>query len=201
MLLLDQLGARPTAGGWALVLATTVAVLVGTPAAALLGRHLEAPDLPGGGRLLLLACAAVAVLAALDWPRLPPAAWWSTVADVAAARARWLPLLLVVAVPGVAPTLALGPDETLHDARFRRACGYWLAAWAAPVTATVALVTAGSHPMAWLVGLGPMVLLLGALGVRMRLEAFHARGPRLRLALVAITGTALLVAVGTARGL
>jgi hypothetical protein len=199
---LDHLGARPPAGGWALVAAALAAATAGSAAGALLGARLEPPDLPGGGRLLLLSCLAVAVVASLDWPAIPLAPWFDAVSEPLIARARWLPLLALVALPGVAPALTLQPDETLHDARFRRACGYWLSACTPPAAAIVMLVGRGSHPLAWLVALGlPAALLLGALGVRMRLEAFHERGPRLRLALVSITATTVWVTIGTMRGL
>ena len=45
----------------------------------------------------------------------------------------------------------------------------------------------------------PLLLFLGALGVRLREEAFHDRGARARLALVSTLATLVLVALGTLR--
>jgi len=197
-LALDGLTPMTRMGSFSLVAALVAALTVGTAAALLLGDQLEPPDLAGGG--LVLAAAVSAALAAgfllrAAWPPWP---FWQVYGHVLLQRLPWAPLLLAAILPAVLLRLDLGEDEPFFDGRLRRACGYWLAAWAPPIVPLVLLRSNGT--IVWLVTV-PCALLLGVLGVRMREGAFHDRRARGRLGLVSAIGTAVFVALGTVREL
>ncbi len=180
--------------------ALAAAVCAGLPAAGLLRRWIDPPDMGGGGVALALVAVA-GIVAALTVRVAPmPEPYWSTVWDVVRYRAAFAPALVVAALPGVLLPMHLGPDEVFEDGRFRRAAGYWLSAWAPPAIAWLLLMPRGVGMVYWFVVLVmPLLLFLGALGVRLREEAFHHRGARARLAAVSVLATALLVALGTVR--
>lgn len=180
--------------------ALVAAAVAGLPAAGLLRRWIDPPDMGGGGLMLVLAAAGGVVAAlTLSTATLPPP-YWSTVWEVVQYRAMFAPALVVAALPGVLLPLRLVPGEVFEDGRFRRAAGYWLSAWAPPAIAWLLLMPRGVGMVYWFVVLlMPLLLFLGALGVRVREEAFHDRGARASLAAVSILATAVLVVLGTAR--
>jgi hypothetical protein len=173
---------------------------VGLPAAGLLRRWIDPPDMAGGGVALALLAGAGAALALSVRAAPLPAPYWSTVWDVLQYRASFAPALVAAALPGMLLPLRLGPDEVFEDGRFRRAAGYWLSAWGPPAIAWLLLMPRGVGMVYWFVVLVmPLLLFLGTLGVRLREEAFHDRGARVRLATVSVLATAALVVLGTVR--
>ncbi len=196
--LLDRL--VTTFGPLALAGAVAAALVVGLPAAVLLRDHLEPPDIGGGGLMLALFAAAAVVAAAVVRPDPLPERFWGAVGAVITYRAKFAPLVVAAALPGVLLPLRLRPDEEFHDGRFRRASGYWLSAWAPPAIAWLLLMPRGEGMVYWFVVLiAPLLLFLGALGVRLREASLHQRAARARLATVSVLATVTLVALGTVR--
>ena len=180
--------------------ATAAALVVGLPAALLLRGHMEPPDIGGGGLMLGIVAAGGVVAAVIVRPEPLTEPFWSAAGTVIAYRARFAPLVAAAALPGVLLPLRLGADEVFEDGRFRRASGYWLSAWAPPAIAWLLLMPRGPGMVYWFIVLVvPLLLFLGALGVRMREESFHQREARARLATVSVLATLLLVALGTVR--
>jgi len=178
------------------------ALTAGSIAAFALGGSMEPPDLAGGGRVLLVAVVASVIAALCEGATWPPWPFWQAFGDALLQRLPWSPLLLAAVLPAAAFRLSLGEDEPFFDGRFRRACGYWLAAWFPPIVAFVLLHPTGTDTIVWAVTLlVPCGLLLGWLGVRLREATFHERGARARLGLVSAAASAVFVALGTAREL
>ena len=201
-LLLDWLTPAMPMGVLTLAGACLAALIVGTAAACLVGDLLEPPDFTGGGRVLAVLAVSSTVAALLEQTTGPPLPYWVALGDVLVQRLPWSPLLLAVLLPAVLFHLDLGEDEPFFDGRFRRACGYWLAAWSPPGLAFVLLHPTGTDAIVWIVALlVPSSILLGTLGVRLQEAAFHDRRARGRLGLVSALGTAVFVALGTAREL
>ena len=183
-----------------LAAAAAFALLVGSTAGLLLGRFLDPPDFPGGGRATLVAIAAV-VLAVVIRPSSPAEVPWTAWANGLLGRLWWAPVLAVASLPTALLGLRLGPDEPFADGRFRRAAGFWLAAGGAPLVAAL-LVTHDNGPGPELLTLLlPLTLLLGAFGVRIRETELHRRVSRLRLAAVSWLATLAILAVETLREL
>jgi len=183
-----------------MVLAVAAAALVGLPAALLLRRWMDPPDMAGGGTILALV-AVVATVGALVMRTAPlPPQYWNVVGEVLRYRVVFAPLLAVAAIPGVLLPLQLARDEPFEDGRFRRAAGYWLSAWGPPAVAWLLLMPRGVGMVYWFIVLVlPLLLFLGALGVRLREEAFHDRSARASLAAASILATVVLVGLGTIR--
>ena len=187
-------------GPYLIVGAALCAILVGGSSALLLGRLTDPPDMAGGGLMLGLLVVGSTVTSLIQGVVLPPTPFWSAVWDVLHYRAMFAPLVAAAAIPGVLLPLALKPDEVFEDGRFRRASGYWLSAWAPPAMAWLLLMPRGAGMVYWFILLvSPLLLFLGAVGVRVREEVFHQRRARARLALVSTIATLVLVALGTVR--
>ena len=201
-LILDWLTPAMPMGALSLAGACFAALVVGSVAALFLEDLLEPADLAGGGRVLVVLAVVSAVAALLEQATWPPRPYWDALGDALLHRLVWSPLLLAAVLPAVLFNLDLGEDEPFFDGRFRRAVGYWLAAWSPPGLAFVLLHPRGTDAIVWVVALLiPSSVLLGTLGVRLREAAFHDRLARGRLGLVSALGTAVFVALGTAREL
>jgi len=197
---LDWLGDDPV-GPAALGAAALVAVVGGTAAALLLGSRLEPAEQRGGGRAL---AAVLVVLVGLSFAHGVPAsspALWTSIGAVLIRVAPWALALAVVPAIGTLPDLSLGPRETSHDARLRRAASYWLTAWGAPATAMMLLMWRGwtGLPYWTLALLLPLAPLLMTLGVRIGEVDLLSRAVRIRVAAVSWIATLPALAAGVAR--
>ena len=199
--LIDGLLPLPHLGWWALAVAAACSLIGGSMAGLLLGGRLLPSDPPGGGRALALVLVVLVAAAAVRAPETPPAVLWTAVPGVMWRHLPWLLTIAAAAVPGVAPSLALRDGETLHDARLRRACGYWLSAWGPVFVALVLLAWRGwAGPIFWGLALVlPLAPLLCSLGVRLDEADLHRRGTRLRLAAVSCCASLPLLAAGVLR--
>lgn len=200
-LLLDLTPDIPPLGPAGLALAALLACIGGTTAALLLGSRLQPPEQAGGGRMLLLALLVLGAATFL-YPLLTvPRSFWAPSLSALVRLAPWLAVLAIPPVIGSLPNLELGPKETSHDARLRRAIAYWMTAWGAPLAAmTLLLPRPGGGLLYWIVALCiPMAPLLITFGVRLGEVDLLSRATRARLAAVSFVATIPVLAAGLLR--
>ena len=200
-LILDLAPEVPPLGPAGLALAAGVAAIGGTAAALLLGPRLEPPEQAGGGWMLIFALIVLGG-GTFAFPALAvPDTFWGPSLGAVLRLAPWLGVLAIPPLVGSLPDLSLNPEESSHDARLRRAIGYWMTAWGAPLAAMVLLVPRpGGGLLFWGFALClPLAPLLVTFGIRLGEVDLLSRSTRARFGAVSWLATIPALVAGLLR--